>query len=221
MLPTLPHHLRHTRFSAKLLETGSAAVIAHRLCGTSSAEKIQLNTFSVRLKGGAVEMVALYPKISSLNHSCVANCAMVSSSETARALVYTLYDIPAGTELTIDYFCEVAPTEVRREWLLKSHKFLCQCERCMSRLDPPCITALLNENTSRADRIFEKFALLAVGSPERDVALQVMKKTYAPLHWKLNKWERSLPCLQSYFPPNHPEVGGTPSEILEQLELEM
>jgi len=42
MLPTLPHHLRHTNFLGELLETGSAAVIAHRLCGTSSAEKIQL-----------------------------------------------------------------------------------------------------------------------------------------------------------------------------------
>jgi len=77
----------------------------------------------------------IYPQISRINHDCNPNAIVKADGETQRILAVT--DIAVGDEITISYLGLHLYTEtsVRRERLLATKYFFCQCPRCMNKDD--------------------------------------------------------------------------------------
>lgn len=72
--------------------------------------------------------IALYPRLSLLNHSCQPNCVLAFRGTTA--LLRPLRRLAAGEELTIAY-CDVVDSRAARQALLaQQYFFACRCERC-------------------------------------------------------------------------------------------
>lgn len=75
---------------------------------------------------------SLLPLSGMLNHSCSPNCIPITDS-LGQSVITTVKDVAAGVELTISYVDLYLPNTDRREKLLGTKSFWCQCARC---LDP-------------------------------------------------------------------------------------
>ncbi|KAK2953113.1 hypothetical protein BLNAU_11898 [Blattamonas nauphoetae] len=74
-------------------------------------------------------ILALYPRISLLNHSCRPNCGIVLDGK-GRAVMKTLTAVKEGEPLTFNYTPLTDSTPRRRERLQIWFDFECHCERC-------------------------------------------------------------------------------------------
>jgi hypothetical protein len=73
----------------------------------------------------------LFEVACTINHSCLPNCVWHTSQDGKFKIVRAIKTIQAGEELTLDYVdCKLDPIHVRREELLKSKGFVCDCSRC-------------------------------------------------------------------------------------------
>lgn len=71
--------------------------------------------------------------VTKLNHSCRPNCLAHFDKKAKQMVIMTTDDVPAGTELTINYLPESQwhlPTDQRRSILQRRYGFRCMCERC-------------------------------------------------------------------------------------------
>ncbi|KAF5543908.1 SET domain-containing protein [Fusarium mexicanum] len=71
----------------------------------------------------------IYPTISLINHSCLANSLNNWNSEAGHETIRAIRPIKAGEEITINYD-EGGPSNVRRPMLKKSFGFDCTCSLC-------------------------------------------------------------------------------------------
>lgn len=71
-----------------------------------------------------------------MNHSCRPNCVWFTTQDGTCKEVRAISPIEAGEELTVDYVGNVLdPTPQRREDLLATKGFVCQCDRCAAEHD--------------------------------------------------------------------------------------
>ncbi|KAI9209539.1 uncharacterized protein BJ171DRAFT_453684 [Polychytrium aggregatum] len=73
--------------------------------------------------------VGLFPLASMFNHSCSPNCSFVGGSH-GRLVIRTLRPIARGEELCVSYVDLFYPKDKRREKLLETKFFFCDCSRC-------------------------------------------------------------------------------------------
>ena len=108
---------------------------------------IRTNGISVTASSGA-KCRCLYPKVSILSHSCVANARCIRcnlylyrpahtqvtliscSLKDHRIRIVAQRRIPAGEEIFISYTSMVLPTRRRRLILKRNWCFDCDCSRC-------------------------------------------------------------------------------------------
>mmetsp|Transcript_19589 Transcript_19589/g.48218 ORF Transcript_19589/g.48218 Transcript_19589/m.48218 type:complete len:523 (-) Transcript_19589:33-1601(-) len=80
-----------------------------------------------------------------MTHSCRPNCTWMTEPDGASKQIRAISKIQEGEELTVDYMGQsLSPTHERREDLLDSKGFLCNCARCSNQLGDdtrrfPCI----------------------------------------------------------------------------------
>ena len=77
---------------------------------------------------------SVYLGLSWMNHSCFANCALVSTTDTDTLELITVVDVKKGEELTINYLGSASlmePTAWRREILRGRWDFFCDCLICI------------------------------------------------------------------------------------------
>eukprot|EP00759_Apiculatamorpha_spiralis_P000763 PhF_6_TR1034/c0_g1_i1/m.2100/K21053/ade; adenine deaminase len=173
------------------------------LCGANVHEKILWNVFSAH-QG---TKMALYPKISSFNHSCIPNCAMmVSQSHSAAAIVYTLRDVAPNEELCISYLGggDVWPKKVRSGWLEKGHAFTCVCQTCSSSSDTDHDETWMSPEpiepaiALKAEKLFWNYVgtqgtnngLASVAPSELSALYKILKRAYPPNHWMVHNVRR-------------------------------
>jgi SET and MYND domain-containing protein len=102
------------------------------------------NCFGIWNKHDHCLASAIFPTASFLNHSCAPNCSR-ATDETGLISITALYDIPAGTEITISYIdVKNRTTESRRPELSGYYRFTCGCARC-------------EDTTDASDRFMEKY----------------------------------------------------------------
>jgi hypothetical protein len=75
---------------------------------------------------------SLLPLSGMLNHSCSPNCIPITDA-LGQSVIRTVKNVSEGDELTISYVDLYLPHTDRREKLLGTKSFWCQCQRC---LDP-------------------------------------------------------------------------------------
>ena len=76
---------------------------------------------------------SIYLGLSLLNHSCFANCALVSTTDTDTLELITVVDVKKGEELTVNYLGSAFLTDTtieRRRMLRIKWGFLCNCFLC-------------------------------------------------------------------------------------------
>jgi SET domain len=88
----------------------------------------------------------LFERACTMNHSCRPNCVWFTTQDGTSKEVRAITTIEIGEELTVDYVGNALdPTAQRRDDLLKSKGFICQCERCSAEHDDTrrfkCITS--------------------------------------------------------------------------------
>jgi hypothetical protein len=71
-----------------------------------------------------------------MNHSCRPNCVWFTTQDGTSKEVRAIATIEVGEELTVDYVGNVLdPTPQRREDLLATKGFVCECDRCSAKHD--------------------------------------------------------------------------------------
>lgn len=93
--------------------------------------RAECNQFGLWSEDDDLMGASLHPSASFFNHSCVPNC--YSQWEGVNLVFKTLYPIAKGSEITISYIDAHTSTKKRREELLSSYHFLCDCPRCTGR----------------------------------------------------------------------------------------
>ena len=76
---------------------------------------------------------SIYLGLCLLNHSCFANCALVSTTDTDTLELITIVDVKKGEELTVNYLGSAFLTDTtieRRKMLRVKWGFLCNCFLC-------------------------------------------------------------------------------------------
>eukprot|EP00742_Colponemidia_sp_Colp-10_P005740 GILJ01006135.1.p1 GENE.GILJ01006135.1~~GILJ01006135.1.p1 ORF type:complete len:567 (+),score=73.22 GILJ01006135.1:41-1702(+) len=74
--------------------------------------------------------LGLFPFVAMLNHSCEPNAVYICG-ENGVMSVRAIRDISADEEVSVHYVDLYQPLHQRREALLQSKHFLCQCRRCL------------------------------------------------------------------------------------------
>lgn len=75
--------------------------------------------------------LGLYPLLSKFNHSCYPNCVFANMGNVVA--LRTIRPVKKGEELCVNYVDLYQTVWTRREELLESKKFWCQCLRCLLR----------------------------------------------------------------------------------------
>jgi len=137
--------------------------------------------------------MAIFPKMSRLNHSCFPNACYDWDEQKQKGTLHALMDIPQRTEITISYIANDAwcDTAERRETLRSTFHFDCRCELCgedndvwrtQRRADlrqrhrylrpideadavPPRITAISHENTTICAEKYLELLVQELGGP--------------------------------------------------------
>ena len=84
---------------------------------------------------GTESVLALFPSIARINHSCRPNCHHYNSGKTGEFVVRAVEEVSEGEELTISYMSPLQRADFhdrksRRKILQEEFGFLCQCELC-------------------------------------------------------------------------------------------
>lgn len=74
---------------------------------------------------------ALFPLGSKVSHSCQPNCCYTSKSKPDRLSYYAITSIRKGDIISFSYIDTYKPTQQRREELIETKDFLCQCIKCI------------------------------------------------------------------------------------------
>lgn len=78
----------------------------------------------------------LFEKACKMSHSCKPNCVWMTSQDGKEKLIRAITTIEKGEELTVDYVGQsLSSVPERREELLESKGFLCNCDRCAAKSD--------------------------------------------------------------------------------------
>ncbi|XP_050442729.1 SET and MYND domain-containing protein 4-like isoform X2 [Adelges cooleyi] len=116
------NHLKHTYLTTSELD--SSAETIHKVCGI-----LDVNSVDVQLSG--INLTAVYPVVSLLEHSCLPNIRL-SFDEAGRACVYATRKINKGEHLSTMYTNALWGTRGRRAHLMATKYFSCNCTRCSS-----------------------------------------------------------------------------------------
>ncbi|KAG6451401.1 hypothetical protein O3G_MSEX007112 [Manduca sexta] len=98
--------------------------LVQRVCGI-----LEVNSIEVPSRGG-YSIRAVYPRLSIAAHSCVPNIVHTIIQNDYQVQVRAAVPIKSGNSLTLCYTYALFPTIVRRELLLESKFFNCDCARC-------------------------------------------------------------------------------------------
>ncbi|KAL0871372.1 hypothetical protein ABMA27_005106 [Loxostege sticticalis] len=104
-----------TRFDKELVQ---------RVCGI-----LEVNSVEVPSRGG-FSVRALYPRLAITAHSCVPNIVHTILQNDYQVLVRAAVPIKSGDTLHLCYTHALSPTIVRRDYLMESKFFSCECPRC-------------------------------------------------------------------------------------------
>ncbi|TDL19586.1 SET domain-containing protein [Rickenella mellea] len=111
--------------------------------------KFTTNTFTLTTPSVSPIGVTISPLVALINHSCDPNASIVfprSSPPNENAIkepvlrVVALRDIPPGTEILTTYIDITLSTAKRREALLETYNFTCNCSACSPPPDVPKTT---------------------------------------------------------------------------------
>eukprot|EP00743_Colponemidia_sp_Colp-15_P008128 GILK01008812.1.p1 GENE.GILK01008812.1~~GILK01008812.1.p1 ORF type:complete len:570 (+),score=84.96 GILK01008812.1:38-1711(+) len=80
--------------------------------------------------------LGLFPFVAMLNHSCEPNAVYICG-ENGVMSVRAIRDLSDGEEVSVHYVDLYQPLHQRREALLHSKHFLCQCRRCLDSIQNP------------------------------------------------------------------------------------
>lgn len=89
----------------------------------------------------------LYPVISIINHSCLANAVLVFEGRSA--VVRAVQHIPAGAEVSISYIETAGSTMTRQKALKENYLFTCTCSRCVKVVTNNCISQMIKKMKSK------------------------------------------------------------------------
>ncbi|RXK36514.1 hypothetical protein M231_06236 [Tremella mesenterica] len=141
-------------------------------------------------KDGEVDKdTAIWPTVSMMNHSCLPNTVHVAWGDVA--VVRALYDMSAGTELTISYFSRDQPYETRAA-KAKQYLFTCDCNLCAAdRMDESIRRGKLMEKFDMAKQASRNILLSPRWAPgwmdrnkrfrkEMEMFRMEIERTYAP-----------------------------------------
>lgn len=71
-----------------------------------------------------------------MSHSCKPNCVWITTPDGKAKEIRAIAPIEEGEELTVDYVGQIlCPVPERRQELLASKSFLCECDRCAAQCD--------------------------------------------------------------------------------------
>ncbi|KAJ0174527.1 hypothetical protein K1T71_009635 [Dendrolimus kikuchii] len=100
-------------------------VLVQRVCGILEVNSVEVPSragFSVR---------AIYPKLAIAAHNCVPNIVhTILHSNNYQVQVFSAVPIKLGVSLHLCYTYALYPTIIRRDYLLESKFFSCDCPRC-------------------------------------------------------------------------------------------
>lgn len=97
--------------------------LVQKVCGILEVNAVEIpsrNGFSIR---------AIYPRLAITAHNCVPNIVHTILRDY-QVQVRAAIPIKAGDQLNLCYTHSLSPTLVRREFLLQSKFFACDCQRC-------------------------------------------------------------------------------------------
>ncbi|XP_075980478.1 SET and MYND domain containing, arthropod-specific, member 1 [Anticarsia gemmatalis] len=105
-----------------------------KLEGTFSEEEIMRCVGILQINGHEVPLqepdyLALYERVSMVEHNCRANCNK-SFTSAGEIVLYAGVNIKPGSHITVSYTDPMWGTEARRHHLADSKFFECTCERC-------------------------------------------------------------------------------------------
>ncbi|XP_013148245.1 PREDICTED: protein msta, isoform A [Papilio polytes] len=103
------------RFSKELVE---------KACGI-----LEVNAVEIPSRGG-FSIRAVYPRLAIAAHSCVPNIVHTILQDNYKVEVRAAIPMKQGDPLHLSYTHALSPTIVRREYLLESKFFNCDCPRC-------------------------------------------------------------------------------------------
>ncbi|CAH0725580.1 unnamed protein product, partial [Brenthis ino] len=103
------------KFSKELVE---------QVCGI-----LEVNAVEIPSRGG-FSIRAVYPRLAIASHSCVPNIVHTILHNDYQVQVRAAISIKTGDPLHLSYTHVLSPTIIRREHLLKSKFFHCDCPRC-------------------------------------------------------------------------------------------
>lgn len=114
----------------------SSGLVPAHLVGLAC--RINANSFAIGDPEGALNVlsVCLFPLGCMFNHSCSPNACFVAGSQKeaqGEVLIRAVRDIKEGEELTISYINMYQPRPARRQELLSTKYFYCECPRCSSK----------------------------------------------------------------------------------------
>ncbi|XP_004931827.1 SET domain-containing protein SmydA-8 [Bombyx mori] len=98
--------------------------LVQKVCGI-----LEVNSVEVPSHGG-FSIRAIYPRLAITAHSCVPNIVHTVLSNDYRVQVRAAIPIKSGENLYLCYTYALSPTLVRREFLVESKFFYCDCHRC-------------------------------------------------------------------------------------------
>ncbi|XP_063536955.1 SET domain-containing protein SmydA-8 [Cydia strobilella] len=98
--------------------------LVQRVCGI-----LEVNAVEIPSRGG-FSIRAVYPQLAIAAHSCVPNIVHTILQNDYEVQVRAAVGIPSGAALHLCYTHVLSPTPTRRDYLLESKFFACDCPRC-------------------------------------------------------------------------------------------
>lgn len=100
--------------------------LMRRICRAMDTNSFET---AVLRDGKSTSLRALFPLGALTNHQCVPNTRHIVNAE-GELLVYAAVPIAKGEEITMSYADVIWDTQMRRQFLLATKHFACQCPRC-------------------------------------------------------------------------------------------
>ncbi|CAH2044007.1 unnamed protein product, partial [Iphiclides podalirius] len=98
--------------------------LVRKACGI-----LEINAVEIPSRGG-FSVRAIYPRLAIAAHSCIPNIVHTILQNDYKVEVRAAVAIKKGEPLHLCYTHALSPTIVRREYLLESKYFNCDCQRC-------------------------------------------------------------------------------------------
>ncbi len=94
------------------------------------ASVLNTNAFQIYSSSSSLNLRALYPLMSLINHSCTSNARYCTDNNHVTSL-YARKPIKMGQEISISYAKLLWSTPSRQSYLKITKQFICNCDRCM------------------------------------------------------------------------------------------